>query len=685
MNNPIEERILKLLDRFSYGLTIEDVSERLGISRPTASKYLYGLEKEGKVSVRTIGKYRLHYPKGALKGRAFAGVHVLIALFISSLLFPYISNAALITVCSSGCDYTTVQGAINNAVAYDVVRITDSLEYNESAVINVTGTTLTSNATTRPTVFSDKTQPPINITSDNVTVNNLTIVYNGTSTGFGAVTALNVLNATIANNAVNNTGSGNDGWGVYFKATNLSRVENDIINTAGGSDNYGVFLDSNSGSNIFRSNNITTNTASSNGVRINTSGNNTFYDDSINATQAYDVFLAGTASAKNNYFVNVSFNKSDINATSADVKTKLFVQYRSDVYVVDGGGGQLSSASVFGNDSSAPNDENPSSNFSVLTNSSGQIATQILTEFLANGTYQPLVSGYLYFTNYTVNASLEGYRNAGTAVNVSESLNITLILTKIGTLVVELIDPPSPTNAAQNKTFFVNATITCRNGSCGNVQSFLRYNSSGNYPNDEISTTIGATPFWLNTTNPLSCNTNPIDQDEFCNITWYANATGAIESVWSLGSNFSSGDSYVSPNHTTNSTVTIIPCFVFLDTFSSIDFGSLYPRTQNNSAPGNSGMLYNISTNGNLTCNTNLYIKGQDLEQSGGSQKIGIGNLTWNTTNPISQQVTYDYRLLSSNVLPALNVTTYYWLTVPGGVSSSTYNGNITILANWSG
>lgn len=681
MNNPIEEGILKLLDRFSYGLTIEDVSGRLGISRPTASKYLYGLEKEGKVSVRTIGKYRLHYPKGAIKGRAFTGVHVLIALFISSLLLPYISNAALITVCSSGCDYTTVQTAINNAVAYDEVRITDSLEYNESIVVNMTGLSLTSNATEKPLIFSDQNHT-IYVSVDNATIRNLTIVFNGSASNTNAVYVDNRLNITIVSSTVNNTGPGSGGYGIYFPSTNSSSVTNVTINTAGGLDNYGIYL-SNADSNTLRSNRVTSDASLSYGVLINNSRNNTFYDSTFNALVAYDVFVAGTGG--NNYFVNVSFNKSDINATSADVKTKLFVQYRADVYAVDGGGSQLSSASIFGNDSSLPNDENPSSNFSTTTNSSGQIPTQTLTEFLANGTHQPLVSGYLYFTNYTINASLSGYRNAGTAVNVSKSLNITLILTKIGTLVVELIDPPSPTNAAQNKTFFVNATITCRNGSCGNVQSFLRYNSSGNYPNDEISTTIGATPFWLNTTNPFSCNTNPIDQDEFCNITWYANATGAVESVWSLGSNFSSDDSSVASNHTTNSTVTIIPCFVFLDTFSSIDFGSLYPRTHNNSAPGNSGMLYNISTNGNMTCNTNLYIKGQDLEQSGGSQKIGIGNLTWNTTNPVSRQVTYDYRLLASNVPPALNVTTYYWLTVPGGVSSSTYNGNITILANWSG
>ena len=1003
MNHPIEEGILKLLDRFSYGLTIEDVSSKLGISRPTASKYLFGLGKEGKISVRMIGKYRLHYPKSMkLEKKKKGSLGIMPLLFILLLLVSMALASVLIktpnacndsdgncnfnnilsaegteesvdisaapfgwlnatvfsgsipsghaidnitltvmwrtgvldvgannifigynnstgfvecagpfgyqvsainTTCdltlnltiddannlkirvrgqglptetlfvdyielnvtyhpcnvlvkeTNGC-YETVQEAINSASGYQTVLIINSTEYNESIVVNRTGLTLTSNTSIFPTIFSDSPNlvpfnATVNITKaiHNVTITKLAIKYNGTAPFTQAIASRSVNNITIRNLTAETLRGTRDNYGIYFFNVTNSTIDNvtvitngtgpndngiylfsfslrnnvtrsvittngtsggngivlssssnfnnissnsiqtsgslgqnmgiqiliasgntvvsNSIRTAGTGNNHGVFLQSGSSSNniesniistsgslngnmgislspgssnnvvgniintygpslnhgiilqsgsnsntfisnsiyangtssqnmgirvdlgsnnnYFLSNNITTNTSvspSNYGIYISVSENNTFVDSFINAAFSYDVFLNGSHETKNNYFVNVSFNKSDINATAASVRTKLFVQYRADVYVVDGNGNQLSSATVFGNDSSVPNDENPTSNFSVLTNSSGQIAMQILTEFLANGTYQN--GNYIYFTNYTINASKTGYAQNSTKINLTESRNITLTLTAIGTLVVTL-ETPDPLNAAQNQTFFVNATIKCRNGPCGNVQSFLRYNSSGNDPNDKISSVMGASPFWVNTTNPSSCASNPLEDGEFCNVTWNVNATGAIGSVWSIGSNFSSDDLNVASNHTTNSTATIIPCFVFLDTFSSVDFGSLYPRTQNNSAPGNSGKLYNISSSANMTCNANFYIKGLDLEQTGGSRKIGIGNLTWNTTNPVSRQVAYDYELLATNVPPSLNITTYYWLTVPGGVSSSTYSGNITILANWSG
>lgn len=63
MVSSIESRILQLLKRCSYGLTIENVAEFLDVSRPTAAKYLFGLEKEKEITTRIIGKYRLHYPK----------------------------------------------------------------------------------------------------------------------------------------------------------------------------------------------------------------------------------------------------------------------------------------------------------------------------------------------------------------------------------------------------------------------------------------------------------------------------------------------------------------------------------------------------------------------------------------------------------------------------------------------
>lgn len=62
----IERKILKLLKRHGYGLSIEDVSKTLEINRTTAAKYLFALESRKIIDTRMVGKAKLHYPKGVL-------------------------------------------------------------------------------------------------------------------------------------------------------------------------------------------------------------------------------------------------------------------------------------------------------------------------------------------------------------------------------------------------------------------------------------------------------------------------------------------------------------------------------------------------------------------------------------------------------------------------------------------
>ena len=67
-NNNIKEKILKLLVERDYGLTIEEISNALKISRSTASKYLAVMEAEGKIQMRMVGKAKLHYLKNKSLG-----------------------------------------------------------------------------------------------------------------------------------------------------------------------------------------------------------------------------------------------------------------------------------------------------------------------------------------------------------------------------------------------------------------------------------------------------------------------------------------------------------------------------------------------------------------------------------------------------------------------------------------
>jgi hypothetical protein len=78
-----------------------------------------------------------------------------------------------------------------------------------------------------------------------------------------------------------------------------------------------------------------------------------------------------------------------------------------------------------------------------------------------------------------------------------------------------------------------------------------------------------------------------------------------------------------------------------------------------------------------------LWIRGEDLQQVDGPYSIQVGNLTWNTTDVYPGiNLTYSYDLIRSGVPPATNVTTYYWLDVPGGIAAGGYNATIWYLAN---
>jgi len=67
MDGKVKSKILDILKKENYGLTINEVSNILNIHRVTASKYLAVLEAERKIQVREVGKAKLHYPNGNVK------------------------------------------------------------------------------------------------------------------------------------------------------------------------------------------------------------------------------------------------------------------------------------------------------------------------------------------------------------------------------------------------------------------------------------------------------------------------------------------------------------------------------------------------------------------------------------------------------------------------------------------
>ncbi|MBI2675224.1 MAG: HTH domain-containing protein [Candidatus Aenigmarchaeota archaeon] len=57
----MKKRILEALNTFKYGLTLDELSDRLKLSRATVSKYIAVLKAENSIVIRKIGNAKLAY------------------------------------------------------------------------------------------------------------------------------------------------------------------------------------------------------------------------------------------------------------------------------------------------------------------------------------------------------------------------------------------------------------------------------------------------------------------------------------------------------------------------------------------------------------------------------------------------------------------------------------------------
>jgi hypothetical protein len=258
-------------------------------------------------------------------------------------------------------------------------------------------------------------------------------------------------------------------------------------------------------------------------------------------------------------------------------------------------------------------------------------------------------------------------------------------------LEVELILPPGDTFVERYGVFDVNATVFCRGGACTDVFGTVRYNHSTKYPDLRVNTTYDDKPLFVNESSPLArkpCPTNSLDQDEYCNITWKVNATGALDSGWELGVLFNSTDTEIVENNTDNVTLTIVPCLEEITIqFSDIGFATLYPNSVGNPATENPNEYFNVTNSG--TCTSNLWIKSTDLvDITNDTNTIGYSNISFNN---VTDDFSSSYRMSDSysignssfkkDVSGNTNATTYFFLDLPPSYAED-YQGNITFCVN---
>ena len=297
-------------------------------------------------------------------------------------------------------------------------------------------------------------------------------------------------------------------------------------------------------------------------------------------------------------------------------------------------------------------------------------------------------SNVTFEPNTTITAT-EGFNNITIYANdTAGNLNSTVVyFTFNTTLEVELIEPSTvfTTNIIRNTQFIVNATVICAEGNCGNVFATVRYNKTSSDPDTAIDITYGAEPFFIDEASPLStksCVTNPLSENEYCNISWIVNATDPDFNLWKLDVNFSSDSGWTTLNTTLSSEISVVPCVVDLTVnWEYINFSNpLMPNTYENPALGNNDDLYNITINDG-SCDTDLYIKGTDMEGYKTKHILSVGNFTWSNSSNLyttSYNLTKTYMPLKFNVSSLTNITMWYWINIPP-IFADNYNGTIYI------
>jgi hypothetical protein len=212
------------------------------------------------------------------------------------------------------------------------------------------------------------------------------------------------------NNKIINTNittSGYSARGIILKGSNNNVTSCNITTTGSGTDEIETENTQWGGDDI------------SSPIHISLSDNNRIVDCILDGKNYYDIFASGNSN-QDNYLINSTLDKTDIKFNDSS-NTKLYNQHYLSVYVNESLGNSVDQASVDLTDSKLYSGGNPTSTVHGETNSSGYMINMVLSEFLANETYNS-TEGYLYFNNYTMNTSKGGFSTDSRELNVTKNL-----------------------------------------------------------------------------------------------------------------------------------------------------------------------------------------------------------------------------------------------------------------------
>ncbi|MBN2457937.1 PGF-pre-PGF domain-containing protein [Candidatus Woesearchaeota archaeon] len=389
-----------------------------------------------------------------------AGIIVFISVTLMLVILASASAIAIqYTVCSTGCNFTTITEGLDN-----ISGSANTLLINGSGSYQMAGTT------TSP-VNASSSSGAIEISAHDVVLDCNNTNITGNSSGYGIYAYAS--NITIRNCRIDSYASG-----IFLNdVSGSSSIINDTISSC----SYGIRLTNTNSSAIVRN---TISSALTRAILFNSAVNNSVISSAITSS-AGDVESAGSGTT--NRLINTTFDSTKLTFSE---NANLYVNWFVTAYINDSYGNPVNNTTVNITDTY-------SSAVSLLTTDADGYTEQVnISQYMINNT------GRLYFSNHTFHAD-NGTSSATAAVNITGSMTVGLTFDVMAASLS--INYPQNNSNLGNDTEWVMLNITT------DEDAYCRYSNSSesfNFSSEGLLfTTTGGPVHGINYSG-LAPNTN---------------------------------------------------------------------------------------------------------------------------------------------------------------------------------